>query len=233
MPVNRRALIVAMALLCSCCRRVYACPQDDPRAFEIANTGSATSDSGNEPGGATPRLERATFGAGCFWCTEAIFHELRGVKEVVSGYAGGNLPNPTYEEVCTGQTGHAEAVQIVFDPRVITYQGLLEVFFSSHDPTTPNRQGADVGTQYRSVVFYHGYKQRDQALQIMAQEQHTFTLPIVTQIVPFVNFYPAEEHHQRYFELNSSQPYCRLVISPKLDRFRRKYRSLVETSPES
>jgi len=166
--------------------------------------------------------ETATFGEGCFWCSEAIFSSLKGVLSVTSGYAGGKVPNPTYQEVCTGTTGHAEVSQIVFDPEIISFEALLEVFWGSHDPTTLNRQGNDIGTQYRSVVFYHNDIQKA-AAEIMKTELNTsgsFHKPIVTEISPFTSFYPAEDYHKQYYEYHGSAPYCQMVIKPKLDKFR-------------
>jgi peptide-methionine (S)-S-oxide reductase len=168
------------------------------------------------------KRETATLGAGCFWCVEAVFQELRGVERVVSGYAGGAATNPTYQQVCSGSTGHAEAVQITFDPAVISFEELLEVFWRTHDPTTLNRQGADVGTQYRSVIFYHTEEQRMIA-ERSKRETDTSGLwphPIVTEIAPFTDFYQAEGYHQDYYRSNPHQPYCMLVIDPKLRKLR-------------
>lgn len=166
----------------------------------------------------------ATFGTGCFWCTEAIFKELEGVEEVIPGYAGGKTTNPTYEEVCRGQTGHAEVIQIVFNPKFTSYQDLLEVFWSVHDPTSLNRQGGDVGQQYKSVIFYHNDQQKGLAEDSKKEAQKLFKDPIVTQIVPLTNFYPAEDYHKNYFEKNPQAPYCQLVINPKLSHFREKFK---------
>lgn len=171
------------------------------------------------------RTETATLGGGCFWCLEAIFQELRGVQEVTSGYAGGRAPNPTYEQVCTGGTGHAEVVRIVYDPDVITYQDLLDVFFTIHDPTTLNRQGADVGTQYRSLILYHSPEQEKIArdtIQRLRQEK-MWSEPIVTKVQPFVAFYPAEEYHRDYLRRNPDQGYCRVVVAPKVAKFRKQH----------
>lgn len=170
-------------------------------------------------------LEVATLGGGCFWCLEAVFDELRGVVDVVSGYSGGHVPNPTYEQVCSKQTGHAEVVQITFDPSVISYREVLEVFFAIHDPTTPNRQGNDVGPQYRSVIFYHSLEQQrmaEEVMQALAQAR-VWENPIVTELVPFERFYPAEDYHQEYFKRNPHQPYCALVVGPKVAKFRKQY----------
>ena len=167
--------------------------------------------------------ETATLAAGCFWCVEALFKRLEGVKRVVSGYAGGEVANPTYEEVCSGATGHAEAVQITFDPAVISFEELLQVFWRSHDPTTRDRQGADVGSQYRSAIFCHDERQRQLAERSRAGAEALRTAPIVTEIVPFRNFYPAEEYHQDYYRLNRNQPYCRLVIDPKIQKLQKDF----------
>lgn len=169
--------------------------------------------------------EIATLGGGCFWCLEAVFEQLRGVGEVVSGYSGGGTPDPTYERVCSGGTGHAEVIEITFDPEVISFQDLLEVFFSIHDPTTPNRQGADVGTQYRSAIFYHSPEQESVAQKTIARLNHSgpWDAPIVTKVKPFEAFYPAEEYHQEYFRRNPGQGYCRVVIEPKVVKFRKEH----------
>lgn len=172
-----------------------------------------------------PDLEVATLGGGCFWCLEAVFEQLRGVKEVVSGYSGGAVPNPSYEQVCTGRTGHAEVVQVTFDPQVISYREILDVFFDIHDPTTLNRQGADVGPQYRSVIFYHSPRQREIAEEVIQRldEAGTWNREIVTQVEPFEVFYEAEPYHQSYFEQNRRQPYCRAVVAPKVAKFRKRH----------
>jgi peptide-methionine (S)-S-oxide reductase len=169
--------------------------------------------------------ELATFAGGCFWCQEAIFQSLRGVEKVVSGYIGGSTPNPSYEAVCTGLTGHAEAVQISFDPSLISYGELLELFFAFHDPTTLNRQGVDEGTQYRSAIFYHSPEQKDEAERVIRelQQSHTFDAPIVTEVVPAPTFYPAERYHQEYYRQNPDKAYCRATITPKVAKLRTKY----------
>lgn len=173
-----------------------------------------------QQGGKAVRMEKATFGAGCFWCVEAVFERLDGVQSVVAGYAGGSKPNPTYEEVCTGKTGHAEVAQITFDPQKISFERLLTVFWESHDPTTLNRQGADKGTQYRSVVFYHDEKQKAAAERSKKEAQQGFNDPIVTEIQPLKEFYPAEDYHQDYFRNNQNAPYCVFVIKPKLKKLK-------------
>jgi peptide-methionine (S)-S-oxide reductase len=169
--------------------------------------------------------ETATLGGGCFWCLEAIFKELNGVEKVVSGYSGGSVPNPSYRQVSTGTTGHAESVQITFDPQIISFRELLEVFFTIHDPTTLNRQGADVGTQYRSVIFYHTPEQKEIAKEVIAELEvaKIWDAPIVTEVTPFKSFYLAEEYHQEYFERNPDEPYCRVVIAPKVAKFRKQF----------
>jgi peptide-methionine (S)-S-oxide reductase len=173
----------------------------------------------------TKRLETATFAGGCFWCVEAVFRRLKGVESVVPGYTGGDVPNPTYRDVCTGETGHAEAVRIVFDPDVVSFGELLEVFWTTHDPTTRNRQGADVGTQYRSAVFYEDERQREIAEESKrwAEAEKIWHDPIVTEIVPVTAFYEAESYHREYYEGNRLQPYCQLVISPKIAKLRKKF----------
>jgi methionine-S-sulfoxide reductase len=175
------------------------------------------------------KFETATFGNGCFWCTEAVFEQLRGVRSVVSGYSGGSKPNPTYEEVSTGATGHAEVIQIEYDPAAISFADLLKVFWQTHDPTTLNRQGHDVGTQYRSAVFYHSEEQRQTAEQYKQQldKSGTFKSPIVTEIIKFEKFYPAEKYHQEYFQLNPNQGYCVAVIRPKVEKFRKEFKPLL------
>jgi len=175
-------------------------------------------------------LETVTLGGGCFWCMEAIFHELKGVEKVESGYAGGTVPNPSYKQVCTGTTGHAEVVQVTFDPKVLPLKTLLDVFFALHDPTTLNRQGADAGTQYRSVVFYRTPEQKSVIESEIKdlQAKQAYTDPIVTQVVPFSVFYKAEDYHQDYYEDNTNQPYCQLVISPKLAKFRKLFKDMAK-----
>ncbi len=170
-------------------------------------------------------LEKATFGNGCFWCTEAVFLELKGVQKVESGYSGGQVKNPTYREVCTGETGHAEVIQITYDPKVISYEELLEVFWNTHDPTTLNKQGADEGTQYRSAVFYHNEEQKKIATEYKKQLEASkvYRNPIVTEISPLINFYKAEDYHQNYYSLNPNQGYCQYVIRPKVEKFRKQY----------
>ena len=178
-------------------------------------------------------LEKATFAAGCFWCVEAVFQDVRGVERVVSGYTGGKKTNPTYEEVSSGTTGHAEALQIAFDPKVVSYKDLLEIFWHTHDPTTLNRQGPDTGTQYRSAIFYHSEEQRQAAEETKRaiDAEGVWPLPIVTEIVPFSVFYKAEDYHQNYFKNNPDQMYCRLTINPKVSKFRIAFRAKLK-NPE-
>lgn len=177
----------------------------------------------------TKQSETATIGGGCFWCLEAIFNELQGVKKVVSGYSGGSVPDPSYGQVCSGTTGHAEVIRIEFDPQIISFSELLEVFFMVHDPTTLDRQGTDVGTQYRSVIFYHTPEQKEIAEEEIARLEAAkiHDAPIVTEVRPFEVFYPAGEYHQKYFEREQDQPYCRVVIAPKLEKFRRKFHAKI------
>ncbi len=169
--------------------------------------------------------EKATLGAGCFWCVEAVFQNLAGVEAVVSGYAGGHVSNPSYEQVCTGTTGHAEVAQITFDPHVISFAEILDVFWRTHNPTTRNRQGADIGTQYRSVIFYHTDEQRRiaETSKTEADASGLWDHPIVTEIAPLTEFYPAEDYHQNYFRRNPHQPYCQMVVVPKVAQFKKNF----------
>jgi peptide-methionine (S)-S-oxide reductase len=172
--------------------------------------------------------EIAVFGGGCFWCTEAVFQNLKGVESVLPGYSGGVVPNPTYEQVCDGNTGHAEVTKIEFDPGIIQFEVLLEVFFATHDPTTQNRQGGDVGEQYRSVIFYTTPEQKQTAEKYIQKAQKDFTAPIVTQIRPFDKFYEAENYHQNYFAKNPDKAYCQIVINPKLEKFKKNFANLLK-----
>ncbi|RIH63143.1 peptide-methionine (S)-S-oxide reductase [Mariniphaga sediminis] len=171
-------------------------------------------------------LEKATLGGGCFWCTEAVYKELKGVVKAVPGYSGGHIKNPSYREVCTGRTGHAEVVQITFNPKEVSFAEILEVFFLTHDPTTLNRQGNDVGTQYRSAIFFHNEEQKQTAEKIIKrfEEEKVYDNPIVTEITPFDTFYLAEDYHHNYFERNKDQPYCQFVVAPKLEKFRKIFK---------
>ncbi len=198
---------------------LLSCAQKSPASSERLTA--------NNNMGTTIKTETATFANGCFWCTEAIFEELDGVVSATSGYTGGQTENPTYKDICTGETGHAECLQIKYDPSKITFDQLLEVFWETHDPTTLNRQGADVGTQYRSGIFYHNAEQKEKAEKYRAEldKSGAFDKPIVTEITPFSKFYPAENYHQQYFENNeNANPYCKMVIRPKLDKFRKVFR---------
>jgi len=179
----------------------------------------------------TNKTESATFGGGCFWCMEAVFERLPGVKSVASGFAGGHTANPTYEQVCTNDTGHAEVIQIEFYPAKISYEKLLDVFWQAHDPTTLNRQGEDEGTQYRSIILYHSEAQKLAAEKSKAGAQKNFKHPIVTEIVPFVKFYPAEEYHQKYYDNNTSNGYCLMVITPKLEKLEKA--KIIQNQPQN
>lgn len=197
-------------------------------------TVNANAQKGEKPPAKTmQKKEVATLAGGCFWCLEAVFTELRGVEKVVSGYSGGTVANPSYELVSTGTTGHAESVQITFDPQVITYKELLEVFFTIHDPTTLNRQGADVGTQYRSAIFFHSPEQKATAEKVMADiaTAKIWDNPIVTEVKKLDAFYAAESYHQRYFELNPDKAYCRIVIAPKVIKFRKQFLPKLKKQP--
>ncbi len=207
--------VISMVNLVSCAQQV----KKEKMTNTLANTSTTPQ---------TPKTtETATFANGCFWCTEAIFEQLDGVISATSGYSGGQTKNPSYKEVCSGETGHAESLQIVYDPAKITFDELLEVFWETHDPTTLNRQGNDVGTQYRSGIFYHNEEQKQKAQKYKAalDKSGAFDSPIVTEITPFTVFYPAENYHQEYFENNeNNNPYCRVVIRPKVDKFRKVFK---------
>jgi peptide-methionine (S)-S-oxide reductase len=211
MKLRVNAIIIMIAV------SIIACAQKSKQ--ENNTMSSATKE--NKEG-----LETATFGSGCFWCTEAVFLNVEGVYNVRSGYAGGKVKNPTYREVCSGLTGHAEVIQLDFDPKIVSYDELLEIFWKTHDPTTLNRQGADQGTQYRSVIFYHNDAQKKAAefYKKKLDDSKIFTDPIVTEISGFPGFYVAEDYHQNYYNLNSSAPYCSYVITPKLDKFRKVFK---------
>lgn len=175
--------------------------------------------------------ETATLGGGCFWCLEAVFLEIKGVQHVESGYTGGHVPYPTYEQVCDGTTGHAEVVRIAFDPGIISYRELLEIFFTIHDPTTPNRQGNDIGTQYRSVIYYHSPEQHDIARQVIACMASVWDAPIVTELSPAQSYYKAEEYHQNYFRQHPLQGYCAFVVAPKVAKFRKVFADKANAAP--
>lgn len=175
-------------------------------------------------------LETATLGGGCFWCTEAVYKELKGIVDIKPGYSGGEIKNPSYKEVCTGKTGHAEVIQITFDPQVVSFSEILEVFFMTHDPTTLNRQGNDVGTQYRSAIFCHSEKQKQIAEQVIElfEQEKVYDDPIVTEVTAFTNFYVAEDYHFNYFERNKNQPYCQYVVAPKVEKFRKIFKDKIK-----
>ncbi len=182
-------------------------------------------ENGIKQGQGPETLEVATLGGGCFWCLEPIYDELSGVKDVVSGYSGGTVANPSYEEVCTGRTGHAEVIQVTYDPQVISFKEILQIFFTMHDPTTLNRQGADVGPQYRSAVFYHNPEQKTITDEVIREidSARIWKGPIVTEVSPLGVFYPAEDYHQEYYQRNPRQSYCQIVIAPKVAKFRKQY----------
>lgn len=215
--------IAGLATLFSCAQQSGKTADEKTATIKKVMENKATTSMTTTPG----KTDTATFANGCFWCTEAIFEQLDGVISATSGYTGGQVENPTYKQVCTGETGHAECLQIVYDPAKISFDELLEVFWQTHDPTTLNRQGADVGTQYRSGVFYHNAEQKAKAEKYKAEldKSGAFDRPIVTEITPFSKFYAAEDYHQQYFENNeNSNPYCKIVIRPKLDKFEKVFK---------
>jgi peptide-methionine (S)-S-oxide reductase len=217
--------VLNSAMVVAICALLGGCAKDGKSQSKV--------DSQKESSMTTANVETATFGAGCFWCVEAVFQRLEGVLSVESGYSGGTKPNPTYEQVCSGTTGHAEVTQITFDPKVISYDELLEVFWKTHDPTTLNRQGNDVGTQYRSAIFYHNEKQKELAEKYKKEldASGAFEKPIVTEISPFTAFYKAENYHQNYYNDNSFQPYCMFVIRPKLTKFEKVFGAKMKKEP--
>ena len=224
-PIATRSLplpLTLMALLLSFLAISQSCgnPQESPAGKKTLDT------KGTTPMPTTAQTELATLGNGCFWCTEAVFQQLKGVVRVKSGYSGGKSKNPTYEQVCTGTTGHAEAVQVEFDPSLISYETILEVFWKSHDPTTLNRQGHDSGTQYRSAIFYHSEAQRTaaEASKKKLDESKELGSPVVTEITPYSEFYPAENYHDDYYRLNGRQPYCSAVIRPKVEKIQKLFK---------
>lgn len=222
-------LLPALLLL-----QLTACAQKDhyneSKTFKQMNTAQPETTT-NTNNGKEHRLDTATFGAGCFWCTEAQFQQLKGVEKVESGYSGGQKPNPTYKEVCTGTTGHAEVTNIYYDPSVISYDELLAAFWTSHDPTQLNRQGNDVGTQYRSVIFYHNDEQKRKAEEYKKKlnEEKAYNSDVVTEISPFSIFYKAEDYHQNYYNENGDQPYCQFVIRPKMDKFKKVFKDKLKS----
>lgn len=196
----------------------------------IVSTSFAAAEKPAAPAAPPHATQTATFAGGCFWSMNAIFERLKGVDHVTAGFSGGTVARPSYERVCTGTTGHAESVQITYDPTVISYRDLLNVFFTLHDPTSVNRQGADVGTQYRSAIFYHSPAQHDTVLQTIAEleKRHAYASKIVTELMPYQQFYPAEDYHQGYYDKNSSLPYCQIVIAPKLSKLRKHFPEMVK-----
>lgn len=230
MTAVRPLLWLLPGLLALGCQRGTApILENSAMAAEHSAASNATSATSNP----SDKLETATFGEGCFWCSEAVFQRLRGVKSVVSGYSGGNVEKPSYEQVCSGRTGHAEVIQITYDPKQISFDELLNVFWQTHDPTTPNQQGHDIGTQYRSAIFYHNDAQRRVAEQYKQQldKSGVFKRPIVTEITAFKNFFPAEKYHQNYFNDNPSQQYCQFVIRPKVEKFNKDFKDLLKDAP--
>jgi methionine-S-sulfoxide reductase len=224
-PAIAGAALIGAALIVANLAGSQAVPDTtDVSASKLAKPDSQTSEPATDA-----KLSKATFASGCFWCTEAVFDRLKGVKSVVSGYTGGLMPEPTYEQVCSGTTGHAEAIQITYDPAEISYEDLLRVFWQTHDPTTLNRQGHDVGTQYRSAIFYHDDQQRKlaEAYKRQLDESKAFASPIVTEITRADTFYPAEKYHQEYFERNPNQGYCAMVIRPKVEKFQKEFKDLL------
>jgi methionine-S-sulfoxide reductase len=232
--MNKRTIIALAAIVSTAAcglALVFAATPETPNSREQSMPAHPDN---SQPSDST-NLETATFASGCFWCSEAVFQQLRGVKSVVSGYSGGLVENPSYEQVCSGTTGYAEAIQVTFDPAVVPYSDLLQVFWQTHDPTTLNRQGNDIGTQYRSAVFYHGDEQRKEAEEYKQQldESKTFKSPIVTEITQFTNFIPAEKYHQNYYQDNPNQGYCQYVIRPKVEKFRKEFTKLLDDSPQA
>jgi peptide-methionine (S)-S-oxide reductase len=224
MKMSLSLFTAVVATLASCAQNSTTQSSNTKNKATMDNTSTVTTDNTVSGSGAT---DTATFANGCFWCTEAIFEELDGVISATSGYTGGHTENPTYKQVCTGETGHAEALQIVYDPKKISFDELLEVFWKTHDPTTLNSQGNDFGTQYRSGIFYHNQEQKQKAEHYKAEldKSGAFDKPIVTEITSFAKFYPAEDYHQQYFDNNgNTNPYCRIVIKPKVEKFRKVFK---------
>ena len=223
---------VILLFLFSCMLLLNACNQEKKTDSDSVNKNSHKNMSTEIKNSLKPGHELATLGGGCFWCTEAVFNDMRGVDYAVSGYAGGAKDNPSYREVCYGNTGHAEVVQIAFDPAVLSYEDLLRVFFHVHDPTTLNKQGNDVGTQYRSVIFYHNEAQKMAAEKIIKEisDEKLWDNKIVTEVSPLTKFFIAEDYHQEYFKLNGHAPYCQFVISPKLTKFRKEFKDKLKTA---
>jgi peptide-methionine (S)-S-oxide reductase len=228
--MQRSSYIYIVALLLGTVVTSCAGPSDKQSIQQIPDM---TNEQKNTMPPTVKTTDTATFGAGCFWCVEAVFQQLEGVISVSSGYSGGSIKDPTYKEVCSGLTGHAEVCQIVFDPTKISYADLLQAFWMSHDPTTLNRQGNDVGTQYRSVIYYHDQHQKELAEQYKKQldASHAYPDPVVTEISPIGPFYKAEDYHQNYFNENGDQPYCQFVVKPKVDKFRKVFKDKLKYKP--
>ena len=212
-------VLLSLLGLGACAQKGNATRYVQSQTFQQMNSEQQT------PVNYTDTLQTATFGAGCFWCTEAQFQQLKGVDHVESGYTGGSVPNPTYKQVCTGTTGHAEVTNVYYDPRKISFDELLAAFWTSHDPTQLNRQGNDVGTQYRSAIFYHNDEQRQKAEDYKKKlnDEQAYAAPVVTEIVPATTFYKAEDYHQNYYNQNGDQPYCQFVVQPKLEKFKKVF----------
>jgi methionine-S-sulfoxide reductase len=230
MPALRNFACLAVVMLAAGCQRAES-QTVEKRVMPAEQSSAAQSSAGSKDA----KLAKITLGSGCFWCTEAFFQRLKGVTSVVSGYSGGKVENPTYEAVCSGSTGHAEVIQVTYDPAQISFEDLLKVFWQTHDPTTPNQQGHDVGTQYRSAIFYHTEDQRRIAEQYKKQLEasRAFKAPIVTEITAFTNFYPAEKYHQNYFNANPSQSYCQFVIRPKIEKFNKEFKDKLKEGTEA
>jgi len=225
-----KGALVAFVVLVGLIILLVQSPQQEftvPETFPVLEPAEVAT----APAAGAAGVERATFGSGCFWCTEAVFQQMKGVQKVESGYSGGSVKNPTYEEVCTGETGHAEVIDVTYDPKVVSYPELLEVFWRSHDPTTTDRQGHDTGPQYRSVIFYHSQRQRHLAelYKRKIDAAQVYRGPLVTEIVPFVEFFPATEDHQNFYANNPRQGYCRVVIGPKVEKLRQVFREKLKT----
>ena len=231
MNIHRRNMIVVLSIAALAAGGILMA---ETKTTDEKTTGKSAEETAAGKDAPDAKLEKVTFGSGCFWCTEAFFSELKGVKSAVSGYSGGRVLNPTYEQVCTGATGHAEVVQVTYDPAIISFPELLEVFWYTHDPTTLNRQGPDVGTQYRSAIFYHTDEQRKQAEHYKEKldQSGAFDAPIVTQITKFQRFYPAEDYHQEYYAENPRAAYCRAVIHPKMKKFHKVFKDKLKTAEE-
>lgn len=224
-PSAGTLILSLLAFSLSACAQKETGKYEQSQAFQKMNQSTTDQHSNNKT------RDTATFGAGCFWCVEAQFQQLKGVEKVESGYSGGHIPNPTYKQVCTGMTGHAEVVNVYYDPSVLSFDELLAAFWTSHDPTQLNRQGNDVGTQYRSVVFYHNdeQKRKTEEYKQKLNEEQAFNGPVVTEVAPFTTFYKAEDYHQNYYNDNSTQGYCMLVVKPKLEKFKKVFKDKLKS----